>query len=229
MSSFQKIIHGNKHFKAIRFSSLKELKEYKDVIKLGGRPYNKVSEAVQGMLGDFISPTMKEIKIVKLQDLIDLAKYAQENPNFLIGFTDLNSFMEASEQAYMTPRLEGPFENLLGMLQVATKLFMRLSGGFIVRNAIDTYNQLFSQMYMQKGLFGMITNSGRVLELMSRSNEILDIYEALSEERLLTQTAILKAKEDIQKVLKNYNLKTYNQITDKELNVIKVRCILSSD
>jgi hypothetical protein len=103
-----------------------------------------------------------------------------------IGFTYLNDLMSATEVAYKPYIMDGKGANILSALNSFQKALMRFSAGFLLRNAMDTFNQLMTDMYRQKGALYMMTHPRVIVQYLQYGWDIYSIYKALSEERLFT-------------------------------------------
>jgi hypothetical protein len=183
---------------------MKTLNDGKDItiVKLNGKLYNGIATGIN--LKQQLSPTMKEINIRSAKDLRELHEFVIANGNeYLIGFTDLNNFMNATEQAYNPYKFTGAGATTIALLQHAQKLLMRITPGFLFRNYIDTWNQLFSHMYVEQGLYGMMVNTKQILHYMGMTHKIYSVYNYINEERILALNEIMLRVSDMNKLLEN--------------------------
>ena len=76
-----------------------------------------------------------------------------------------NNFMEAYNISYKPVRFkDGVVSNIISTLQYAEKLMMRLSYGFLFRNLMDTWIQLYSQAHQEIGMYGILSNAKEILK-----------------------------------------------------------------
>lgn len=238
LSKFQKSLPWNyaKHKRATRFKDVEDLKEYfkdlnadtqeeiilknlqKEVI-FQGKTYTKATTTLK--LDQYISPTLKEIDIRSAAELKEVGEFVLKNPDYMIGFSDLNSILSAMEQAYIPYQFEGHFAYTIAKLQQAQKLIMRLNPTFLLRNLFDTYIQLWSEQYNRGGLHGMIANRKELLKYFSTTFEIYDIYRSLSEERIMTLTHLDNLLVNIELIFQSYDKQGINNITADDFNIIK--------
>lgn len=225
-------VDGEDNTKA--FESFEEAVEYlekmglepDDKIMIGNKVYSEQDLRDVGLeLGKALSPTLKMIEVHGPQDLkaiyefiIAYAKQTGRMPS--IGFVDLNDWMSAKQDVYNFFSYDGKAARLLSLMQYAQKLGMRLSYGFLFRNYLDTWAQLYSEMYQQRGLYGVsfdtsdITtlankikpgrlNKAGILQVMGMTNILYDMYRDISEERLLSLIGIDNNYKQIQHILNN--------------------------
>lgn len=221
----------SKHNKNIRIESFEDLQELtKKTVGttkyyLGKNTYDSLGNDIN--IKDFITPTLKQIHIKYPKDLKTLFEYIKNN-NVAVGFTYLNDILSATEVAYKPYQMEGKFAHVAIAFNSFTKALMRMSAGFLVRNAVDTFEQLMSDMYQQQGLEYMMTNPHEIAKYILYGERIYDIYNMVSEERMLTLSNIMLAYKDIEKdinVEKNLNilyryLSTYIKQGDALINPI---------
>lgn len=219
--------------KYVRFESFDDVIKYlKDLnhddnktIKLGKQKYSTSDlKDMKIVLKDKLSPTLKEIEIKNAEGLKAVYEwildYAQKNNRTLsVGFVDLNDWLTARETAYNILQLDGKASKLIRTLQYAQKLAMRLSYGFLFRNYIDTWAQIYSEMYQQRGLYGMafdtsdvnalagkITkNNNSILRIMGMTHILYDRYKDISEERFLTLSDVVDRHEQIDHIINKTN------------------------
>jgi hypothetical protein len=164
--------------------------------------------------GKFITPTLKEIEIRSAKDLELVFKFMQ-GEDALIGFADMNSIMDAMDFSYRPRRFDGNLAGYISKMQSYIKLMMRFSYGFLFRNLTDTWNQLFSHMFMEQGFAGMLQNRKEIVRLTGETFEIYTMYESLSQERFLTLLNINGRYKDFLKRLDK------NIYTEADVNEIK--------
>lgn len=189
-------------------NAIKKLPNSSDLSKMELTLDGTTYEGVEGVIetGAFISPTMKEIIIRGPEDFKKLFEYIKTNGEKMIGFTDMDSFMNATEQAYNPYRMEGRFADIIAKLQHHEKLMMRFSAGFLFRNWTDTWNQIMTHNYNEMGVGGMLLNAPEVINYMFLTGEIYKIYKAVNEERILTLTDIELRYTDIERILNSSDI-----------------------
>lgn len=161
----------------------KDLKNLK--IRLNGQEYDGLN--VKSIdTGAYLSPTVKEIIVKGPDDLRTVWEYIKHNGDYMIGFTDLDSFMSSMEQAYKPYQFTGAFRKVIGKMQSNEKLLMRLTPGFLLRNYVDTWNQLFSETYVQQGFKGFFNSNKNVLRYTLLARQVYGMYKRMNEERLMT-------------------------------------------
>lgn len=208
----------SKHNKNVRVESFDDLQELtkKSVgdIKyyLGKNTYDSLGNDIN--ISDFITPTLKQIHIKSPKDLETLFEYIKNN-DVAVGFTYLNDILSATEAAYKPYQMEGKFAHMAIAFNSFTKALMRMSTGFLVRNAVDTFEQLMSDMYQQQGLRYMMTKPHEIAKYILYGERIYDIYNIMSEERMLTISQILLANKNIEK---NIDVKENLEVLERYLN-----------
>ena len=147
-----------------------------------------------------IAPTLKEIDIKSPDDLRRLFNY-MKNQNAIgndqfIGFTYMDDLLTSMNMSYKTFSLnDNKVDNFIRRINIMSKKLMRLSPGFLMRNVVDTWNQLYSEIYDRHGTDG-ITSGWYTAKLFKKTAEIDHIYLSLNEERLLVNADLRKAFED---------------------------------
>ena len=139
---------------------------------------------------DFITPTLKEIKITSPKQLKDLWYKGILENKLAIGFTYINDLISATEDAYKPYIVDGKGARLFRATLSIQKALMRYSSGFLLRNAMDTFNQLLSDMYLEKGLGYMAMHPRQLLKYLQYGTNVYSMYSKLSEERLFTLSEV---------------------------------------
>lgn len=232
------------HIEDTKFKSLDDLKVFLKTITKGVRLNDKVFEGVDNLLftedelnnlDNFITPTLKEIKLKSYKDLIRLHEIVKEN-KYVIGVTSLDKIMDAMETAYKPYKIQDFKSGLIGSFNIVQKAIMRFSSGFLLRNAIDTMAQLISEQQQHGNL---LLQSKEMVYYFNKSVQIFDLYKLLSEERMLTLSEILLDYNDIQHLLTGktidtktidakiermlYRLEVYINYSDTDINRINKR------
>jgi hypothetical protein len=233
-SKWKNIRKHRKNLKNSRFNTPEELTKYMEELDAGketkrlvhrGTVFNGVDLkstdlAEKFNVGAFISPTLKEIDIRSGKDFQEIYEFIKQNgEELLIGFSDLNSVMDATEQAWKPYRMEGMFGDFVLRMQLQMKFFMRASGAFLFRNIIDTWMQLFSHMYVEQGGMGMIKNSKQILRYMGMTMHVDSVYKDVSEESFLMRADVNLDYTRLNKVLTDVREKKV--ISNEELMFVK--------
>ena len=167
----------------------------------------------------FVTPTLKEIAITSAKDLQAVYEFIinPENKNIAIGFTSLNDVMEVMSNTYNIYGYRGKINKLIMSLMNVEKFMMRASAGFIVRNAMDTFTQLMTELYQRKGFVGML-NPKYTLGILLKTEKILDLYKYLSEERTNTMIMFDNMYIDTLNILSKYSIE--DTIASKDLKIL---------
>ena len=188
----------------IKFKSVKELSNFFEQIegkyetegienkfKLNNKEYIGVEKGTDiSLVEKYLTPTLIEYDIKNANDLKEFYKQYLEG-NYKLGITNTNDFMEAMDTSFVPYKLNGKFSRVISKLNNIEKTLMRFSVGFIVRNAFDTMYQTLSNMDRELGYKGSyLINFQAAHKLLKQSEDIFNIYQQLSEERLLTLTEI---------------------------------------
>ena len=175
---------------------------------------------VRQLIGDidpkqFITPTLKEIEIHSAKDLETIFNNITNGTwkNLAIGFVSLDDTMTAMENSYYAYTMRGKVNKVLLALQRTEKWMLRFSSGFLLRNAVDTFNQLMSELYQQKGMLGLV-NPKNTLGILHQTSKVYDMYKYLSEEKMYTMIDIDNNYIDLQNILSKYTQDM--QITDAQ-------------
>ena len=202
LTSKEKRKNINKHNKSVTVSSFEDLqkltKESVGDIKyiLNKKEYDALGDDIK--LEDFITPTLKTIKIKSSEDLKKIWKLITEE-NYSIGFTYANELLSATSDAYKPYKLEGKGAAVAIAFNALEKALLRMSSGFLLRNAIDTFNQLVSDMYLEKGLGYIAGNNRQILKYIVYGENIYNTYKLVNEERMFTLSEIMLANKNISK------------------------------
>ena len=183
---------------------------YEDLSKLNDRIFtlSDYKKSFKGLLIDkedlknFISPTLKQIEITSWKQLKEIWDNLnkEDNESYPIGFTYLNEIMDATELAYNSYTYTGIGKVVIPKLLSIQKSLMRLSWGFVIRNIMDTFNQLLADQWKEQGLYGAIPGIPKTLKYLQYGFEVYSMYEALSEERMFTLLDIRAIYTNLSKV-----------------------------
>ncbi len=246
-SNWAKMMPWNiyKHRKTTRFDSFEDIIKYvkdlnkgitkEDGIKINGKRYKTVD--LNGIdFKDDVSPTLKEINIKTPEDFARVLKMMEDHmknnnttEELSIGFVTLDDFMSSYDIAYKPARLEGKgmIPDLVSSLQYSQKLMMRLSLGFLFRNYMDTWTQIYSELYTQEGLYGTITKAPEILRITGLTGQLYKLYQDVYEERLTVQIDIKSKFEEMQQVFtrikNNHGSITHNDAITLVKNLVDIR------
>ena len=202
LTSKEKRKNINKHNKSVTVDSFEDLqkltKESVGDIKyiLNKKEYDALGDDIK--LEDFVTPTLKTIKIKSPEDLKKIWKLITEE-KYSIGFTYANELLSATSDAYKPYKLEGKGAAVAIAFNALEKALLRMSSGFLLRNAIDTFNQLISDMYLEKGLGYIASNNRQILKYIMYGENIYNTYKLVNEERMFTLSEIMLANKNISK------------------------------
>lgn len=155
-------------------------------------------------IDDFFTPTLKQIRIKSADDLKYIYKKLIEEGDQapLIGFTYINDILTSIEDAYKPYRVDGFAAKYITKFNIMQKAALRMSAGFLLRNAMDVFLQLSSDMYLERGLTPVLFKPAQVARYLKYGDHIFQAYEFLNDERMFT----------LIDVLNNYDL--YTKETD---------------
>ena len=193
------------------------------VMKIDNIPFKGIDKnQIEKLLGQDLAPTLKELIIKRPEDLEAIYDFMMkqietEGKLIDIGFVSLENFMNAYEVAYKPFMFSGSLNKALSTFAYLQKLGMRMSFGFLFRNIMDTWTQLYSQMYTEMGAYGMIKNSREIIKYVGFTSKLYSLYQDISEERLLTLLDTNTRYEHMIKTLNNLNGRTLTDAEAKEL------------
>ena len=73
---------------------------------------------------------------------------------------------------------------IVSKLQMIEKFMMRFSAGFLFRNIVDTWVQLYTQLYYEQGAYAFVKDPKLILRYTLMTGEIYNIYKDISTDRL---------------------------------------------
>lgn len=185
------------HNKIVEFETFEDLQnkmkecfgDFK--ITINGEEYDSLDDALN--INDFFTPTLKQLRIKSPEDLKRIYKIilnqGENAPS--IGITFINDILDGIEAAYKPYRVGGKGERIIGWFNYIQKAMMRLSAGFLFRNAVDTFNQLISDMYLEQGLTPLLLKPREIFKYIRYGERVYDAYTLLNEERMLTLKDVL--------------------------------------
>ena len=202
------------------FKNLEEVQKFVERLKLGdpqkpirfnGKDFSGISldpktlEFISGKTERFLTPTLKEINIKNGEDFKKLYELMMKDSTVqpLIGFTTINDIMDAYDQAYIMYKQTGLWSQQINKLLQFSKYLQRYSLGFIVRNWIDTWNQLWSEKQQEYGNIGALFKIPEIINVMKGMSEIKSVYKKVSLDRLLYLTAFKGHYEELKEIIKD--------------------------
>ena len=174
--------------------------------RLGNKLYDKIDKDLKNV--EFVTPTLKQIKVRSGKDLKKLWYDGVLKNNLTIGFTYINDIMSAMEFAYKPYVMNGKGAHIARAFNSMQKAIMRFSSGFLLRNAMDTFNQLWSDMYLEKGLKFTLAHPRQIVKYLKYGANIYSMYEYISEERLFTLSDIRITYKNIEQTKDNKEIIT---------------------
>jgi hypothetical protein len=206
----QELDNKGKKKSKLMFKSEKDIEDFKDRLKLGAdqeslRFGKKEYDGIKLDLDTkrFITPTLKEINIRNAEDLKTLHEgiMQHQGSEFLIGFVMINDIMDSYDQAYLPYKQTGFASTLISKMLVTSKFIQRLSMGFLIRNWLDTWNQLYSEAQKKYGNIGVLFKVPEILKIMRGVSELKSIYQRVSVDRILYLTAFKGHYEELKNIL----------------------------
>jgi hypothetical protein len=242
-SRWDKFLGRRKHSKDIKFKSFQEIIDYVKELNAPIKksytfetPINKIifkgkeytSVDLNGIdLGSDISPTLKEINIKNWKELKGLLKLLEDKlaqgEVLNIGLVTIDNLMSSYETAYKPFKFTGPLSTWLGQLQYLEKLLMRFNYGFIMRNMLDTWLQLYSEIYKDFDIYGTLKNNKEIIRIMGLTFDVYNMYQDISEERILTLLEVKSSYDKLNKLLLNKTAITKEQVLDVIQNFLNIR------
>jgi len=242
-SRWDKFWGRRKHAKDIKFKSFEDIIEYinklNDPIKYAkdfeeapkkilfkGKEYTSVD--LDGInLGDNLSPTLKEIDLRSWKELDRLLKLLEkklsQGESLNIGIVTIDTLMTSYETAYKPFKFSGSLASFLGQLQYLEKLLMRFNYGFIMRNYIDTWLQLYSEIYKDFDIYGSLKNNKEIVRIMGLTQDVYNMYQDISEERILTLLEVKSSYDKLNKLLLNKTAITKEQVLEVIKHFLTIR------
>lgn len=198
--------YDQEHFKDL--NQLKAMQSASDevrqrVIKVKGLEFAGLAKAGDAPdelnidLYEKLLPTVTEINLKSPDTLKAIFEYLKTH-DVLVGFLYQNDIMDAMNNTYKVFNMnDNVVDKLLSRLLHHSKLFMRLSPGFLLRNFADTWNQLMSNLTDKYGYGVAIHEPMKILDIAKKTHVLLSLYNYLQDERLAIQSMIAGGYEDI--------------------------------
>jgi hypothetical protein len=183
------------HQKYTEFNTFEDLqrkfKQATGKFKLKEKEYDIIGDDVN--IDDFFTPTLKQIRIKSAEDLKTIYNILIEKGDKapLIGFTYINDILDRIKTAYKPYRVDGFAAKFITKFNIMQKAALRLSSGFLLRNAMDVFYQLVSDMAIQKGLTPAVLQPQQLYKYIQYGDHIFRVYEFLNDERMFTLIHIL--------------------------------------
>jgi hypothetical protein len=224
-----------RYAKRVQFNSIDEVIKYNEELSKGihkeiminGKSYSKLGDGIN--FKGSLSPSLKEIDIRSADDFRIIYDFITKDNDFVnndleyrIGFTTLNDFMDAMNNTYnYFSSGKGVVARIISQWQSIQKLAMRLSTGFLFRNLMDTWNQLYSHTYMEIGPYGYLKDPLEVFRFTLITGDIYNIYSDLSTNRF---AMLLDMNQRYKYITETYEKveKQKRDFTDEEIsNIMK--------
>ena len=166
-----------------------------EIINLNGKKYTGVAGDLKGKIlqTEFITPTLKQVKIKSWQDLEKIWNIIKANPEEAnaYGFAFKNDIMDGIQRVYKPYQLTGAGRKIALGINAFNKIAMRLGSGFILRNIADVINQLWTDMKIN--LRFIKASNKEILRYSIYGLQVYDVYKVLSDERMATLLKVLDA------------------------------------
>jgi len=194
-----------KEIKALKFKTLEELEAYQKEggkVVYNGKVYDQIDPTVVLKDNRALTPTYKEIKINSIDELRTLYNAVKDDGTGavpIVGFVDLNTWIQAMETTYTSRRKPAGIELFAYKLQLLSKNISKFSAAFLFRNLNDTVYQLFSNAQ----ILPKTVESNDFIHMTMTSLELMSYYEKYSDEHTASIINIGLHYEDIIKELKS--------------------------
>jgi hypothetical protein len=170
---------------------------------------------------------MKEINLKSWKELDRLLKLLEnklaQGEVLNIGLVTIDNLMSSYETAYKPFKFTGPLSSVLAQLQYLEKLLMRFNVGFLMRNMLDTWLQLYSEVYKDFDIYGTLKNNKEIIRIMGLTFDVYNMYQDISEERILTLLEVKTAYDKLNNLLLNKTAITKEQVLDVVQNFLTIR------
>jgi hypothetical protein len=213
-------------------NKLNEGEDQKEII-FSGTKYEGIDPKIRASLEDnlsvgrYITPTVKEINIRGPEDLQYLYNQIKSNNDIvnIIGFLTRNNLMDSYDMAYIPFKHTGIGADFLQRMYSMSKLLQRLSAGFLIRNWIDTWNQLYSENQQRYGVIGALFKTPEIIKIMIDTSKMKAVYQRVSLDRTLYLAAFKAEYQEIINTLKSNETlgeAAGDKIKEKLANIIRV-------
>lgn len=211
----------NKPDELYKFMEKLQLGEAQTPIRFNGTNYAGIDPQLDTKR--WITPTLKEINIRNADDLELLYKAVVADPDNerLIGFVMINDIMDAYDQAYIPYKQTGFGSKFISKMLIASKFLQRLNVGFLMRNWMDTWYQLYTEAAQKYGVIGVLWKTPEILKIMRGVSHIKSVYHRVSLDRILYLTAFKGHYEELQGIVSTGKPITPEQ-TDRLLEIIDI-------
>ncbi len=199
-----------------KISALENLEAWQQAggkVVFDNKVYNRIDPKLILATNKNINFTLKEIIVDNFEDFQEI--YDQNLKGDIIGFVDLNDWMDTMNDVYSPYQLPNKIDKFFFSLQIMSKNVSKLNAAFLARNIFDSVNQMFSNSI----IIPKLIESNRYVNSTLNSLELMKLYEKYSDELSISIINIGLQYEDILKANK-LPVKDSNKINNK-LNLIK--------
>lgn len=208
-----------------RFKTIEEVEEWQSnggKVVFEGKVYNKFDDTKneKGILNLILrnnmnlTPTYKEIIVRSEEELRELYESSLKN-GLVVGFIDLNTWMQSMEKVYNPTKLNSKFERFIFNAQIISKNLSKFSAAFLFRNLTDTVYQLFSNAQILPKAIDSKTYINSTINAL----EVWNLYEKYSNEHSITIMNAGMHYEDLLEMSKIPTLKP--EIVNNKINILK--------
>jgi hypothetical protein len=219
----------SEEYAALKFKTLEELQDYKGKVVFNGKVYDSLDPKVIIKNNRALTPTYKEIVVRSVEELREYYDAARgvSGVKPIIGFIDLNTWMQSMEDVYSSRRMDSKLEKIAYRLQLTSKNLSKFSAAFLFRNMTDTVYQLFSNAL----ILPKTVDSKDFLKMTMTSLELYGHYKKYSDEHTAAIINIGLHYEDIlelsampvkDEALINNKISLMKEVIETYINVGKV-------
>jgi hypothetical protein len=163
-------------------------------VVFNNRVYDKIDPKLVLEANKNLSPTVKQIDVKSFEEFKQI--YTQHlHQGTIVGFIDQDQWMKIYEKVYKPYRIG----KTISRMQAISKFRMRFTNGGIMRNALDTAIQLFSNVF----ILPKAVESKDFLRVTFMAGGLLELYKKQSDEHTLAIMNIGAHYEDILKQSKS--------------------------
>ena len=210
-------IKNNNRYNALRFNNLDELIEWQkgpnNKVVMNGKVYNRIDPKIVLKNNENLTPTLKEIRVTSEEQLLELYNQVKNTRNIL-GFVDLNDWMETMNSVYTPYKFDTQFDKFLFNAQIMSKNISKFSAPFLARNLYDTVNQLLTNnIILPKSI-----NAETFMNSTINSIELYSLYTKYSDEHTIS---IINMGIQYEDILKEMSKPVVNEtVINKKLNLM---------
>ena len=195
----------SEEYKALKFNKIEELEKWQadgGKVVFEGKVYEAIDKNIIIKNNKALTPTYKELPITSFKQLKEYYEFAKGQNALgvrpIIGFIDLNTWMQAMEQTYTIRKKPSAIQSFVWKLQLGSKNLSKFSVSFLFRNMNDTVYQLFSNAQ----ILPKAVDSKDFMHMTMTSIELYNLYKQYSDEHTATLINVGLFYEDIMAQLK---------------------------